>query len=96
MQSFKKKVLSLIENGIEPLEEGFSNFRNPVLEIERLAINRMDTCVGCEFFKEEPISFLRVEDKSIPELSKMYCDDCGCTLSYKLRQSISKCNKWGE
>jgi len=96
MQSFKKKIVSLVTNGIEPLEVGMHNFRNPVLEIERLAENRMNECSGCEFFQTEPISFLRVEDKRITELSNMYCEECGCTSSYKLRQSITKCKKWSE
>lgn len=94
MQSFKKKIVSLISNGIEPLEEGLRNFDNPVLEIERLAENRMHECLGCEFYIQEPIKFLRVEDEKIPKLSNMYCDNCGCTLSYKLRQSIVVCDKW--
>lgn len=96
MQSFKKKIVSLVTNGIEPLEVGMYNFRNPVLEIERLAENRMHECSGCEFFQTEPISFLRVEDKRITELSNMYCEECGCTSSYKLRQSITKCKNWSE
>jgi len=96
MQSFKKKIVSLVTNGIEPLEVGMHNFSNPVLEIERLAENRMHECSGCEFFQTEPISFLRVEDKRITELSNMYCEECGCTSSYKLRQSITKCKKWSE
>ena len=96
MQSFKKKIVSLVTNGIEPVEEGLRNFRNPVLEIERLAENRMHECSECEFFQTEPISFLRVEDKRIKELSNMYCEECGCTSSYKLRQSITKCKKWSE
>ena len=96
MQSFKKKIVSLVNNGIEPLDVGMHNFRNPVLEIERLAENRMNECSGCEFFQTEPISFLRVEDKRINELSNMYCEECGCTSSYKLRQSITKCKKWSE
>ena len=96
MQSFKKKIVSLVSNGIEPLEEGMRNFRNPVLEIERLAENRMNECLVCDFFQPEPISFLRVKDKRITELSNMMCDECGCTLSYKLRQSIEKCSKWQE
>lgn len=96
MQSFKKKIVSLVTNGIEPLEVGMHNFRNPVLEIERLAENRMNECSGCEFFQTEPISFLRVEDKNIVELSNKMCNECGCTLSYKLRQSITKCKNWSE
>lgn len=96
MQSFKKKIVSLVTNGIEPLEEGLKNFRNPILEIERLAESRKKECLGCDFYVDEPIKFLRVEDKKIVELSNKMCDDCGCTLSYKLRQSIIKCDKWQE
>ncbi len=96
MQSFKKKIVSLVANGIEPLEIGMHNFRNPVLEIERLAESRKDECLACEFYIDEPIKFLSVEDKNIVELSNKMCDDCGCTLSYKLRQSITKCKKWSE
>ena len=96
MQSFKKKIVSLVTNGIEPLEEGLYNFKHPNINVERLAEDRKNTCIGCEFYIEEPIKFLRVQDKIIPELSNMYCDECGCTLSYKLRQSITKCDKWQE
>lgn len=96
MRSFKKKIVSLVTNGFEPLEVGMHNFRNPVLEIERLAENRMNECSTCDFFQPEPISFLRFEDKRITELSNMYCEECGCTSSYKLRQSITKCKNWSE
>lgn len=96
MQSFKKKIVSLIEHGIDPIQEGINNFNNPILEVERLAENRKDTCIGCEFYIDEPIKFLQVTDKRIAELSNKMCDTCGCTLSYKLRQSIDKCDKWQE
>lgn len=94
MQSFKKKILSLVKNGIEPIEEGINNFNHPNIDVELLAKERKETCVVCPMFVDEPISFLRVEDKSLPELSNKMCDSCGCTLSYKLRQSIEICNKW--
>lgn len=94
MQSFKKKVVSLLKNGLEPLEIGMRNFKHTDLDVELLAIERLEICKGCEFFGKEPIDFLRVEDKNIPELSKKMCDECGCTLSYKLRQSKTKCIKW--
>lgn len=94
MQSFKKKIVSLIEHGTDGLEAGMRNFKNPIPEVEALAESRKDTCVGCEFYTEEPIPFLRVTDERIPELSNNMCDECGCTLSYKLRQSINKCDKW--
>lgn len=96
MQSFKKKISSLIEHGTDGLEEGMRNFKHYDKEVEQLAASRKDTCVGCPFFIDEPISFLRVEDLLIPELSNKMCGECGCTLSYKLRQSINKCDKWQE
>lgn len=96
MQSFKKKIVSLISNGIEPLEFGMHNFKHHDLDVELLAKERSDECEKCEMNVEEPIPFLRVEDKNIPELSNKMCDECGCTLSYKLRQSITKCKKWSE
>lgn len=96
MQSFKKKIVSLIDNGVEPLQEGINNFKYPDMDIELLAEERKNVCVGCEFYEREPIDFLRVEENRIPELSEMMCGECGCTLSYKLRQSKSKCNKWLE
>ena len=85
MQSFKKKIVSLVNNGIEPLDVGMHNFRNPVLEIERLAENRMNECSGCEFFQTEPISFLRVEDKRI---DIFFYHRNGCRQSEKFCQSL--------
>jgi hypothetical protein len=96
MQSFKKKIVSLVSNGIEPLEEGMRNFKHNILDVELLAFDRAKECTMCEFYVDEPISFLKVKDKNIPELSEKMCDICGCTLSYKTRQSIEKCSKWQE
>ena len=94
MQSFSKKIKSLVKNGLEPLEVGVLNFHNPIAEVEKLASERSKTCEGCIFFEDEPISFLRVEDKRLPLLSNKYCSDCGCTLAYKIRQSIVICKNW--
>jgi len=96
MRSISKKIKSLLDNGLEPLEEGVLNFNNPIPEIELLALERSKSCEECVFFVDEPISFLRIEDKRLPLLSNKMCDDCGCTLSYKLRQSKTKCDKWQE
>jgi hypothetical protein len=96
MQSFKKKIVSLVNNGLEPLEIGIRNFKNIDIDVELLACDRAKKCTGCEMFTDEPIDFLRVVDKNIPELSNKMCDECGCTLSYKLRQSKNKCDKWLE
>jgi len=96
MQSFKKKIVTLMNVGVDPLMEGMHNFKHYDIDIELLAMDRAKECIGCEMFIDEPIDFLRVIDKNIPELSNKMCDECGCTLSYKLRQSISKCSKWLE
>jgi hypothetical protein len=96
MQSFRKKIISLKKSGIDPLVEGVSNFKIENKEAEALAKKRSLDCLNCISNVEEPIDFLRVEDKRIKELSNRMCNDCGCTLSYKLRQSIKKCAKWLE
>lgn len=96
MQSFKKKIVSLVTNGIDPIIEGVHNFRVINKDVEILAKIRSITCGNCEMCIDEPIQFLAVEDKRIESISGKFCDDCGCTLSYKLRQSITKCRKWQE
>lgn len=96
MQSFKKKIVSLISNGIDPLEEGIRNFKQPIKDVEILAKIRSVTCGNCYEYVDEPIDFLRVEDIMIESLSNKMCNECGCTLSYKLRQSQTKCIKWQE
>lgn len=96
MQSFKKKIVSLLEHGTDPLIEGMHNFKHPNIDIELLAKERSDECIKCKLNVLEPIDFLRVNDTRIPELTNRMCDECGCTLSYKLRQSQTKCTKWQE
>lgn len=94
IDSLFKKGKSIITSGIDPIIEAKNNFDNPIFEVETLAEARALTCLGCDHFQKEPIDFLRVVDIRIPELSEMFCDDCGCELPYKLRQSISKCKLW--
>lgn len=103
MQNFKKKIssatgkaLTLSKVGIDPFLEGKFNFENTNIDIELLAIDRTKECLMCDDFVDEPIDFLKVEDKNIPEISNKMCDECGCTLSYKLRQSKTKCKQWVE
>lgn len=91
MQSFSKKIKTLLGVGIVPYLIGEENFNNPIKEVEDLAKERMQYC---DCLVEEPIDFLKVTDERIPELSGKMCDECGCTASYKFRQSISKCEKW--
>jgi hypothetical protein len=94
MQSFSKKIKTLLDVGIDPYLSGKENFNSPIKEVEDLALERLFDCLDCLSFIDEPISFLKVKDKNIPDFSGKMCDECGCTLSYKVRQSISKCNKW--
>lgn len=94
MRSFSKKIITLAKDGFAPVQEGVHNFHNPTQEIEELAKERSLTCEGCPLFKKEPVSFLQVEDERIGVLSNMYCEECGCTLPYKTRQSKTICSKW--
>lgn len=96
IQSGKGKSLTLLEAGVEPLFEGKFNFENTNIDIELLANERKNTCLSCEHFEDEPIEAFQIKDKNIPELSNKMCGDCFCILSYKLRQSKTKCDKWLE
>lgn len=103
MQSFSKKassakgkMLTLLETGVEPLFEGRLNFENTNNDIELLAIKRATVCLGCEFYEDEPLESFKITGEKIPELSGKMCGDCFCILSYKLRQSKTKCDKWLE
>lgn len=101
MQSFKKKIksasgkaLTLAEDGIEPFLEGKYNFENEYTEVEKLAKSRKEICIDCEMYEDEPLESCQVNDERIPELTNKMCGDCLCILSYKLRQSQTKCKKW--
>lgn len=94
MKSIIKKAKSIINHGIDPIQEGIENFQNPIAEIEKLADERLDVCGSCELRAPEPIEFLRIKDERLPKASGKMCDDCGCTLSYKIRQTKTKCEKW--
>lgn len=96
LKSIVKKSKTIAKKGLEPYEVGKRNFENPTPCIEKLAKQRAETCKGCEFFKPEPIKQFQVNDNRIPELSKMYCEDCGCISSYKLRQDLDVCERWPE
>lgn len=88
------KIKTLLTDGLDPYLEGKHNFNNPVEEVEALAKERAKICIGCRYFKTEPIEMFRVVDERIPELTNKSCGLCGCIESYKLRQSIKVCKKW--
>lgn len=74
--------------------DGVTNFNIPIPEIEELAQIRSLTCVGCEYYQNEEIKLLHVNDTNLPQLTAKKCGACGCILSYKLRQVQDKCTKW--
>lgn len=88
------KIKTILTQGIDPFLEGKHNFEKPKHEIELLAKERAITCLGCRYYKDEPIDFLRVKDDKITELSGKSCGKCGCVLPYKTRQSKSICKRW--
>lgn len=65
---------------------------------KKLAEKRLnDHCSTCEHNVEDPIEDMKVIDKEIPDLSGRMCKHCGgCVLSFKLRQSLKKCELWHE
>lgn len=90
--SIIKKVKGI--SNIEAITKGVSNKINTNEDIEALARERIKTCIGCEFYKKEPCKIFRITDEEIKEASNMYCEDCGCALSLKIRQNKEVCSKW--
>lgn len=96
MKSIIKKGKTILKTGLKPYEVGKHNFENPILCVEVKAKQRAEICKECVHFVDEPIDFLRIKDERIPELSEKMCNDCGCSLPYKVRQNIKLCEKWQE
>lgn len=94
MGSISKKAKSILQNGIAPIIEGMDNYANPKPEIEALAKERLKTCRGCEFYADEPIPLFAIKDHTLAGANKKFCDNCGCALPYKLRQTQKPCEKW--
>lgn len=94
-ESLKKQESVNIINDTLAIAAGIKNFKTNNETARRYAIERFENhCKSCKFSIEEPIPELRVVDKQMPELSGKTCGDCGCILSYKLRQSVKKCSRW--
>lgn len=92
IKSIVKKASNL---KLDAYEEGRFNFENKTDKIEQLAQERAKICAECPFNNREPIKEFRVED-DIRSISGKYCEACGCTLSYLLRQNVKGCKlgKW--
>lgn len=91
-----KTILSNGNDGIDAIKEGINNYNNINPEVEKLAQERINICVGCEFYKDEPNQLLKVDDSLVVEADQMMCNECGCSLPYKIRQSKLKCFKWSK
>ena len=91
-----KKLKTVLENGLEPIEEGLANFESRRFEIEQLAQKRSAVCRGCDKNVKEPITFFRVKDDTLPVVSERMCDSCGCALPLLIRQNVKICKKWKE
>lgn len=72
---------------------GMTNFYFS-LKNERAKRIYNDFCKDCEDNIVDHVEEMHVEDKVIPMLSKRMCGDCGCVLSFKVRQNIKPCRKW--
>lgn len=94
INSIFTKAKTVLKTGIEPYEEGIYYYNNPEQEIEDLAKERVSTCVMCPMYIEEPVDICKVKDERIKDASEKMCRDCGCTLSYKIRQTKQICDKW--
>lgn len=81
---------------LKAVSQGTKNYNFKKPEIEKRAKIRTSKMQSCENFKKEPNRFLRVSDKSIPELDGMMCEDCGCEMPIKARQNIVECKCWNE
>jgi len=84
-----------IVKDIKAIISGMSNFFIRSRKFNQVANQRLkDHCSGCAYFITDPVEDEKVKDKDIPGLSGKICSLCGCTSSYKLRQSIKKCEFW--
>lgn len=95
IELYMSKIKTIFKEGIKTVAEAYAegkyNFEHPTPEIELLAKQRLKGFKGLE---REPISFLRVKDERIPELSEMMVSSCGCCAPYKFRQNIIKDEQW--
>lgn len=94
MGGILKKLKTVRKTGVDPILEGQKNMKKNIPEIEELARKRLRNCREC--LEPEQISFLKVKDKRIEELSEMMCRECGCAAPWLYRQSVKKCEKWEE
>lgn len=94
IKSLIQKANTIIQSGSQPLMDGYHNYNNPNPDIEEIAGERLSICITCPHYQDEEIKMFQIDDKLLPMASNKKCNDCGCILSYKIRQLVIRCNKW--
>lgn len=79
---YKKRKTTLKYKNIV---DGFANHVFPNEYIEDLAKTRASICSRCPFAKHSDTVKKIIVDNKTKEISGMYCDVCGCSLSAKVR-----------
>ncbi len=74
---------------------GYSNYFKGSEDNTELAKERATICAECPLAKKGLHAAI-LPDASIGEIQGLYCGDCGCPLSPKVRSEQSKCpqGKW--
>ena len=84
-----------VAKDIKAIISGMTNFYCRSGSAKKIAEERLKNhCSACAYFISDPVESEKVTDRDLPELSGKICSLCGCTSSYKLRQSIKKCEFW--
>jgi hypothetical protein len=81
-RTYKKKKTKIKYSHIV---EGFMNHKFPNDKMEDLAKTRAAICSRCPFAKHSKVVKTVLVDNRTKEISGMYCDICGCSLSAKVR-----------
>ncbi|RZJ63156.1 MAG: hypothetical protein EOO45_21810 [Flavobacterium sp.] len=78
---------------IDSIISGWRNFIDKSEVTEKVAMKRASICAQCEYAKKGKL-LLFLKD-SLSEIEGMYCSDCGCPLSPKVRSNDNCPNdKW--
>ncbi|PIF44300.1 hypothetical protein CLU96_1241 [Chryseobacterium sp. 52] len=96
-ENLKKESDPDVSKDIKAVISGMTNFYiHSKSENAKAKARYEKSCAGCAYFISDPIESEKVTDKDIPDLSGKICSLCGCTSSYKLRQTIKPCEFWKE
>ncbi len=80
---------------LKEILSGYQNYFISSKVVEEKAKERAFICSGCPLAKKGMHSALLV-DMKITEVNGMYCGECGCPLSAKVRSETTSCplKKW--